>query len=447
MSTEEQYQRNPWTSSELGSKDPTTVITRRRNGKNRPRKNDQRRRYIASSFVLPLSHLSCRILGRWQLFLLVLGTLVSVFRDIVYTTARRMDRTAELTSIVFSQHEQAPSSGSSNNGNRKFATSPFVLQSSQLLSKLLSFEHLLEVTADAFIDYHRWHPYKHILCGEASNMTDSDRVEFSQQIAIFVTSFATKVRELRRVIGPHDNNGYTMADHREEMVSYLLERLSNFTKTSQRMQKEREKYSLNPLLLLSGDDDMMRSMSSSSSKTHATSNTSENNEFAAMLNKLDTKNVNNKNNTSSSTNPPAQVTQSFVDRYEAEIAPPTRLKAYKSIALKHKEILLKESKDLQVQYRYETILSEEYLTGSRPIKTTSLRSTFNSEDLNKSSNPNNNRNLWRPYSNLNNQDVKENFDPNAGTNPHPTLILSFNLVRILKRHTKWNIQWDTSLVF
>ena len=267
-----------------------------------------------------------------------------------------MDRTAELLTIVLSLPEQAPSSSSgNNNGNRKFATSPFVLQSSQLLTKLLSFEHLLEVTADAFIDYHRWHPYKHILCGEASNMTDNDRVEFSQQIAIFVTSFATKVRELRRVIGPHDNHGCTIADHREEMVSYLLERLSNFTKTSQRMQKEREKYSLNPLLLLSGDDDTIRSISTSSNNVHTTTSTrSENNEFAAVLNKLDTKHINNKNSnnsTNSSTNPPAQVTQSFVDRYEAEIAPPTRLKAYKSIALKHKEILMKESKDLQVQYR------------------------------------------------------------------------------------------------
>ena len=271
-----------------------------------------------------------------------------------------MDRTTEWTTIVHSQPEKTPSSSSSshNNGNRKFATSPFVLQSSQLLSKLLSFEHLLEVTADSFIDYHRWHPYKHILCGEVSNMTDNDRVEFSQQIAIFVTSFATKVRELRRVIGPHGNNGYTIADHREEMVSYLLERLSTFTKTSQRIQKEREKYSLNPLLLLSGDDDTIRSITSSSSSSNipATSSmTKENNEFAAVLNKLDTKhhhNNNNKNHNNSNNNPPAQVTQSFVDRYEAEIAPPTRLKAYKSIALKHKEILLKESKVLQVQYRY-----------------------------------------------------------------------------------------------
>jgi hypothetical protein len=278
-----------------------------------------------------------------------------------------MDRTAELTALL-------PTQGS----GRKLAASPYVLQASQLLSKLLSFEHLLEVTADAFIDYHRWHPYKHVLCGDASNMTDNDRAEFSQQIAIFVTTFATEVRELRRSIGPKPPStaaatGPCAGDHREEVVSYLLDRLGSFTKTSQRMQKEREKYALNPLMLLSGTADELfggkgapsssRSVKGNSGTSKKTTNTSGHepaNDFASVLNKLDGtttaapsgKNSNKSSSSSASSTAPAlaPLTQSFVDRYEAEIAPPTRLKEYKSIATKHKEILLKESKDLQVQY-------------------------------------------------------------------------------------------------
>lgn len=277
-----------------------------------------------------------------------------------------MDRTAELVALLHAQES-----------GRKLAASPYVLQASQLLSKLLSFENLLEVTADAFIDYHRWHPYKHVLCGDASNMTENDRTEFSQQIAIFVTTFATEIRELRRSIGPKQSSSITkpgpsVADHREEVVSYLLDRLSSFAKTSQRMQKEREKYALNPLMLLSGTADELFGgkgvpSSSSSNKGTGTSKkitqaggTEPVNEFASVLNKLDSTNTtagsknNNSNKSSSSASSaapiPAPLTQSFVDRYEAEIAPPSRLKEYKSIASKHKDILLKESKDLQVQY-------------------------------------------------------------------------------------------------
>lgn len=57
------------------------------------------------------------------------------------------------------------------------------------------------------------------------------------------------------------------------------------------------------------------------------------------------------------------ITQSFVDRYESEIAPPKQLKEYHELGLKHKKILLKESQTLRVQY------SADLLEASKMEKT------------------------------------------------------------------------------
>ena len=255
-----------------------------------------------------------------------------------------MDRLVELCSLASS------SSSAAGQDRHRIGASPFVLQSSQLLSKLLSFEHLVEATADAFVDYHRWHPYKHMLCGEASNMTDNDRAEFSQQIALFVTTFASEVRELRRSIAQaRQQLGPAAADHRDEVVAHLLDRLGSFTKMSQRMQKEREKYSLNPLALLTAADTLATAPSSSS--LSARGGRGQETEFVSVFNKLDTaKAASAAIATAGASGAAAPLTQSFVDRYEAEIAPPVRLKEYQAIARKHKEVLLRESKDLQSQY-------------------------------------------------------------------------------------------------
>jgi len=277
-----------------------------------------------------------------------------------------MDRTAELFALASSAGVGGNGGGGLHDRHR-IGASPFALQSSQLLSKLLSFEHLVEATADAFVDYHRWHPYKHMLCGEASNMTDNDRAEFSQQIALFVTTFATEVRELRRSIAQaRQQMGPSAADHRDEVVAHLLDRLGSFTKMSQRMQKEREKYSLNPLALLTSADTLASAPSSSSSSSSGWGRRGQETEFASVFNKLDTGSAGTKAAmaagagaanaaataaaTAAAAAAPAPLTQSFVDRYEAEIAPPVRLKEYQAIARKHKEVLLRESKDLQSQY-------------------------------------------------------------------------------------------------
>jgi hypothetical protein len=54
-------------------------------------------------------------------------------------------------------------------------------------------------------------------------MSDKDRMQFSQEIAVFVTTFASEVKELRQMIsraGVKDNNSH---QHQDEVLAYLLE--------------------------------------------------------------------------------------------------------------------------------------------------------------------------------------------------------------------------------
>ena len=140
------------------------------------------------------------------------------------------------------------------------------------LTQITSFEFLLSSTADSYVDYHRYHPaccklHNHILArviicyysytksktlsnnckmifrlhpmklnlhGEVK-MTDTERNEFSQEIAIFITAFAAEVRDLKKTIGTNpktsSSNGKTPSgdtskegiSHKEDISTFLLE--------------------------------------------------------------------------------------------------------------------------------------------------------------------------------------------------------------------------------
>jgi hypothetical protein len=90
--------------------------------------------------------------------------------------------------------------------------------------------------------YHRFHPLKGSLTGSVSKMSEAERAEFTQEIAIFVTTFASEVRELRQTIRSPGNvpteknpkNKTITGDdtsspskeeiiHKNDIASYLLE--------------------------------------------------------------------------------------------------------------------------------------------------------------------------------------------------------------------------------
>lgn len=83
---------------------------------------------------------------------------------------------------------------------------------------------------------------KSSLIGSTSNMSEAERAEFSQEIAIFVTTFASEVRELRQTVRSvanasneksskdrslleDDSSSSTKEDimHKNDIASYLLE--------------------------------------------------------------------------------------------------------------------------------------------------------------------------------------------------------------------------------
>lgn len=80
----------------------------------------------------------------------------------------------------------------------------------------------------------RLHPMKLNLHGEVK-MNDTERNEFSQEIAIFITAFAAEVRDLKKTISTNpktsSSNGKTPSgdtskegiSHKEDISTFLLE--------------------------------------------------------------------------------------------------------------------------------------------------------------------------------------------------------------------------------
>ena len=126
------------------------------------------------------------------------------------------------------------------------------------------------------------------------------------------------------------------------------------------------KYSVNPLCLFNSPANTTLkaefknpSIMTKSSKNDENSikEKSEKKDISDLLNKLDEdeiekarKEENDHLSSRSKKNILPPINQSFVDRYESEIAPPKQLKEYHELGLKHKKILLKESQTLRVQY-------------------------------------------------------------------------------------------------
>lgn len=134
------------------------------------------------------------------------------------------------------------------------------------------------------------------------------------------------------------------------------------------MQSQRLKYSVNPFTLFTNNSNPsirpefknpeIKKIKSGTKNNNGIEDTDKK-DFSNLLDKLDedekekekTKKIEKDLSTArTKSTAPLPVQQSFVDRYESEIAPPKQLKEYHELGLKHKKLLLKESKSLQVQY-------------------------------------------------------------------------------------------------
>lgn len=157
-----------------------------------------------------------------------------------------------------------------------------------------------------------------------------------------------------------------------------MQRLREFTKVTQRLHNERMKYSVNPLCLFNSPANTylkqefknpLRVTRNNKNEEKDIKVKSEKKDISDLLNKLDEDEIEKARKEekdllpSRSKNILPPITQSFVDRYESEIAPPKQLKEYHELGLKHKKILLKESQTLRVQY------SADLLEASKMEKT------------------------------------------------------------------------------
>lgn len=216
---------------------------------------------------------------------------------------------------------------------------PFLINASQLLTQINTFETLLHAIYEDYIDYHGSLPlslcYSLLLRPKTrTSFTDDDRRRLSQEIALFLTTLATEINELRRSITmTTDTSLNNYNKHQREIISYLLERLSSFAKQSQNMEKERKRFYRNPYKLHSSQDINTRSIKNNNKND---SNKSNNFDFKLKHN----------NNVSDSN----KLSKSFAERYDDEIAPQSKLKEYKHLTEKHKAICEKDTKMLNAKF-------------------------------------------------------------------------------------------------
>jgi len=250
-----------------------------------------------------------------------------------------MDRTIEWNNLL--KHMNTINDSVINDNRtlqQRRSPTPFLINASQLLIQINTFETLLDAIYEDYIDYHGNLPlslsYTLLLRPKTrTSFTDDDRRRLSQEIALFLTTLATEINELRRTITmTNDTSLYNYNKHQREIISYLLERLTNFTKQSQHMEKERIRFYRNPYKLHS-------SKNYTNCKNKNNKNDSNNN--------YDFKLKHNNNNDGNSS---SKLSKSFADRYEDEIAPQSKLREYKELTERHKVICEKDTKKMNAKF-------------------------------------------------------------------------------------------------
>lgn len=240
-----------------------------------------------------------------------------------------------------------------------------------------------------------------------NKMTETERVELDNELALFLTSCANNIQSLRSnycglkgsvatsmtnsrhstgensigadggfvaVAGSASNNsdnrecrdgsmllGLTVSHgaHYDCVATYLVEKLRVLAKRSQQLKKQRVKFNSNPLRLLTGSGgagacteptvDVIASQridNVSPSITTTASITATSTATATDSGSVLKETKQGTTKRSSST----VLDSDFVSRYEVEIASPKRLQEYNNIATKHKESLLRETTILRSQF-------------------------------------------------------------------------------------------------
>lgn len=268
-----------------------------------------------------------------------------------------MDRTLEFIDIASSSRESgATASGGNQAVSRSLCGSPFVLKSSTILQKLIDFQNLLDDVYDEFVNYHKF-----LADRGHQAMSNKDRDELSKEITMFIATVASELNDLKYMMGNSDaavtidltwlqSLNRSSRAHYQEMIAFITNSLSFFTKRVQKMHKEKNRLALQPFRLFSsvhdaygGDVEGNLLQKSEGRDSNALNFTTlfdrSSNSKPHVLGHRDTK----KESTST-------VLQSLVNKYERQAATASQLRDYDRLASQHKGALMKEASDMQTKF-------------------------------------------------------------------------------------------------
>lgn len=248
-----------------------------------------------------------------------------------------MDRTVEFNNITRALfNEKAPTI------RPRLSASPFILRACKMFAQLKAMRKVVDKIFDDYVDYH------HHMVGKKSSLKPADRTNLDQEMSLFIATFVSEVHELKRNNSTDSisESNPAVLEHYTEVIAYILDQLSSLNQEVHRMQKERKKYHRNPFLLISSESNKYNipnlkdlSIDCDDSKSSPLNETSSRSNFEA--------------NSSTQFVVKPSLPKSFAERYESEIAPPSKMREYDDLATKHKAILLKETQQLREKFSEE----------------------------------------------------------------------------------------------
>ena len=172
-------------------------------------------------------------------------------------------------------------------------------------------------------------------------LSEEERAVLDRHILSFLGSAAAEVNELRQLVdedGPSSESAF-----RSSVVQSLGERLSSFSKAVEKMQSERRLRSIDPLRLLS--DQPLHQSAPTSYGDRISASTASRAAGGTERGRGETEQQRKAILPLSSS--------SFAQRFVDEVAPPSKMREYRDIALRRRRALLQESELMHARFGLE----------------------------------------------------------------------------------------------
>lgn len=210
----------------------------------------------------------------------------------------------------------------------KRSPSLLLLHAHNLLRKLQEMELKVLRSFHAYMNYANADsmlmsaPREH--AGQKLGFLASQRVALEQEVTVFAVSWTTEVNELKRNYAADIN--FKSGTHRSEfynsIISYLLERLQDFSNFSLAMKAQRAKHHINPFKLHRN----MNSITSWSLTKQKTLQTESSSSRSGFVSRMLTSTVINAKPVKEESHSPQSIPSDFASRFSSEVAAPKKTK-------------------------------------------------------------------------------------------------------------------------